>query len=659
MRTLWAAVAAVAAIALAAAPRAQRPSQASGFDPATFDRTVRPQDDLYQFVNGRWLEQAAVPDDRGSHSVSTELMEMTRLDLRAIVDEMRARGERRPGSAEQQVVDLYASMVDEAAIEARGLTPLEPMLRSIDAIDSPRLLAQVAGEMSATSTSGPFFASFGTHPRDAATSAIYLSQGGLLLDRDHYVSTEAASIAIRREYEKYLARIFTVSGRANPGGDAAAVLALEIELARAHAADAAADSSLPLSLGQMRREFAGFDWQSWARPQGIDRVGVIVVMQPEFFRTFAALVPQRPWATWRAWLAARYLTALSPFVSNTLGDARFEFFGRILAGQVQPIPRWKRAISLINATLGDTLGREYVTRHFPRSSRDRVRRIVEHIVRAYGDAIDQASWLSPAARGRARQKIAALTTYVGYPEVWRNYRGLEIRAGDLAGNIARAQQFDNVRRMAATSRTGGDWPAPPQTVNAYYVPFRNEVIIPAAMLQPPYFDAAADDAMNYGAIGAVIGHEIGHALTQEGWSAADRQAYLAPAQILLDQLNDYRFRDAPDLRLNGMMVLAETLGDLSGLSVAWRAWQRSLGGTASPVIDGLTGDQRFFLAWARIWRSRERPEYARQIVLTSRHAPAPHRANAIPGHLEAFYRAFGLRESDGLFIAPARRARLF
>ncbi len=332
----------------------------------------------------------------------------------------------------------------------------------------------------------------------------------------------------------------------------------------------------------------------------------------------------------------------------------------MLTAQTRPIPRWKRAISLVNATVGDTLGRAYVARHFPRSSRDHVRRIVDTVVRAHADAIADAAWLSASARTHARDRLRSIATYVGYPDVWRDYRGLDVRPDDLAGNLMRAWQYDNARRMAGAARTGGgDWPAPPQTVNAFYIPARNEIVIPAAMLQPPYFDPVADDAMNYGAIGAVIGHEIGHALAQEGWSAADQQAYLAQAQILLDQLNRYSFRDAPELRLNGVMVLAETLGDLSGLSVAWRAWQRSLGGRPSPVIDGLTGEQRFFLAWARIWRAVERPEYARQVVLTSRHAPPAHRANGMPGHLEAFYRAFGVRETDQLFVPPAHRARVF
>ena len=651
----------LSAVTLVVAASAQRPAQnVSGFDSSTFDPAVRPQDDLYGFVNGRWLNDTVIPDDRVSYSAAAELIEKTNADIRAIVDDFARRPERQPGSSLQQVVDMYTSMVDEGAIERQGLAPLEPMLRAIAAIDSPRALAHVAGELSATSTAGPFFATLGTHPRDARAPAVYLAQGGLLLDRDHYVSGEPVSGEIRREYLSYLARIFRLTGRADADREAAAVLALEIDIARAHAAEGAAQPAAPLSLRDMQRSFPGFDWASWARPQGIDRVGEVVVAQPSFFRAFAALVPERPMTTWRAWLAARYLTAMSPYVTNALGDARFEFFGRVLSGQTRKIPRWKRAVSLVNATVGDTVGREYVARHFPRSSRDHVRRLVETIVRAHADAIGEASWLSAGARARARERLSSITTHVGYPDVWRGYRGLDVRADDLAGNLMRAWQYDNARRMAGAARTGGgDWPAPPQTVNAFYVPGRNEIVIPAAMLQPPYFDPAADDAMNYGAIGAVIGHEIGHALAQDGWSAADQQAYVAQAQILLDQLNAYRFREAPELRLNGVMVLAETLGDLSGLSVAWRAWQRSLGGRPSPVIDELSGEQRFFLAWARIWRTLDRPEYARQILLSSRHAPSAYRANGIPGHLEAFYRAFGVRGTDGLFVPPARRARLF
>lgn len=654
-------LAAAVAAAVALAPGLRTESQAtSGFDPSTFDRSVRPQDDLYRYANGRWLDETVIPDDRVSYSAAAELIETTNEDLRAIIDDLASRGNGRSGSPVQQVVDMFTSMVDEAAIERQGLTPLQPALHAIDRIDSLQALGRVAGELSATSTAGPFFGSLGMHPRDAGVPAVYLAQGGVLLDRERYLGTTATDIDIRRAYLAYLSRIFRLTGRVRPDEDAAAVLALEIEIAKAQVPEGAARASAPMSLRDLQTRFAGFDWMSWARPQGIDRVGVIVVAQPEFFRTFAALGPTRPMTTWRAWLAARYLTAMSPYVIDALSDARFEFFGRVLSGQTQPIPRWKRAISLINATVGDTLGREYVAKHFPRSSRDRVRRIVDAIVRAHASAIADATWLSTLARGQAQARLRAITTHVGYPDVWRDYRGLEVRPDDLAGNLMRAWKYDNARRMAGTARTGGgDWPAPPQTVNAFYIPGRNEIVIPAAILQPPYFDPAADDAMNYGAIGAVIGHEIGHALTQEAWSEADQRAYLARAQLILDQLNGYRFRDAPELRLNGVMVLAETLGDLSGLSVAWRAWQRSLESRPSPVIDGLTGEQRFFLAWARIWRTTERPEYARQVVLTSRHAPAAHRANGMPGHLEAFYRAFGVRETDHLFVPPARRARIF
>ncbi len=300
-----------AVVALAAGPRPQEPARAaSGFDPSSFDRSVRPQDDLYRYVNGRWLDETVIPDDRVSYSAAAELIEKTNVDLRAIVEDLAARDSRRSDSRVQQVVDMFTSMVDEAAIERRGLTPLQPMLQAVDRIDSLQALGRVAGELSATSTAGPFFASLGTHPRDPGAPAVYLAQGGLLLDRERYLGAGAADENIRREYQTYLSRIFRLTARARPDDDAEAVLALEIEIAKAQVPEGAGRPSAPMSLRDLQGSFAGFDWMSWARPQGIDRVGVIVVAQPEFFRAFAALGPARPITTWRAWLAARYLTAM-------------------------------------------------------------------------------------------------------------------------------------------------------------------------------------------------------------------------------------------------------------------------------------------------------------------------------------------------------------
>ena len=676
MTRVGAAFVAVAAAVTVATAAAQRPSPASGFDITAFDTSVRPQDDLYRYVNGRWLDTTPIPDDRVSFSASSELTEKTNQDIRAIIDDLAALPERRQGSREQQIVDLYASMIDEAAIESRGLSPIEPELQAIEAVDSVRALADRAGRLSSTTTAGPFFATVGVDPRNPTDRLVHLSQGGLLLERDNYLGTEPRAVEIRTEYKRYLTRIFSLAGRTDPAGDAAAVLDLEIELARAHSTQPSALPA-PMSVAQMNSAFSGFDWSAWARPQGIDRVAGVVVLQPAFFRTFAALVPARPMSTWRAWLASRYLTALSPFLNQAISDARFDFFGTFLTGQRTVIARWKRGVSLVNSILGDAVGRVYVERHFPRSSRARVERIVDQVVRAFKQSVLEASWMTSSARSEAHEKLMALSTRVGYPNVWKDYRGLEIKADDLVGNIARGAVFDNARRMNRLARPDerGEWLATPQLVNAYYVPAQNEIVLPAAILQPPYFDASADDAVNFGAIGAVIGHEIGHGLDHAGrwytatgairdwWQAQDVAAYAERVQPVLDQLSraaERRSNPAQDgYRLNGIQVLAESVGDLAGLAVAHRAYRMSLGGRPGPVIDGLTGDQRFFLGWARIWRAKDRPEFRRQFSLASRYAPPDFRANATAGNISAFYEAFDVAAGDALFVAPARRARLY
>ena len=452
-------------------------------------------------------------------------------------------------------------------------------------------------------------------------------------------------------------------------------MGVETEIARAHrlASDGGDPEgpTAPLTPSQLNSAFPGFDWVAWARPQGIDRVAGVIVVQPSFFRTFAAIAPARPLATWRAWLAARYITAMAPYVSRPVSDARFEFFGRTLTGQQAQIVRWKRGVSLVNSLLGDAVGRLYVEEHFPRASRTRVERLVAQVVRAYRQSLAELDWMSPGARTAAQDKLARLTARIGYPDVWRDYRGLEIRPDDLFGNLMRAQQHANDLRMTRISRPDdrGEWVTTPQSVNAYYVPAQNEILFPAAILQPPYFDAAADDAVNYGAIGAVIGHEISHALDDTGrrydasgavrdwWKPEDEAAYRARANLLLARLDGMPAADGA--RINGVLVLNESLGDLIGLSVAHRAYRLALDGREPAVIDGLTGDQRFFLGWARLWRAKVRPEYQRQLLLASRYPPAEVRANGPLGHLDGFYTAFGVTSGDPLFIPPSQRVRVY
>jgi predicted metalloendopeptidase len=452
--------------------------------------------------------------------------------------------------------------------------------------------------------------------------------------------------------------------------DADAVLALETALARAFIQPQDRTPAV-YTLRQLADAIPGFDWEAWARPQGIDRAGAIVVLQPPFFQRFAELLHTIPLDAWRAWLAGRYITAMAPYISDRFAMARFGFFGRTLTGQQAPRPRWRRGIGLVNDVLADEIGRLYVARHFPATSRARVRVIVDHVVRAYTRAVSASAWLSAPAKREALEKLARLSSKIGYPDRWRRYRGLEIRPDDLVGNMSRAQQFANAYRMSRLRDTAGRdvWLLPPQTVNAYYSPAENEIVFPAAILQPPYFTAGADDAVNFGAIGAVIGHEIGHALDERGrrydargaardwWTQDDERAYASVTHPLVEQYGSYE--PQPGSRVDGDLTLSENASDLAGLAVAFAAYRSWLNGKPPATIDGLTGDQRFFLGWARIWRARERDEYQRQMLFSSPHAPTRYRANGPLGHLDAFYDAFGVGPGDKLYVPPDRRVRIW
>lgn len=636
---------------------------------------VRPQDDLYEHVNADWVAGTPIPADRVSHTAFTELGDKVERDILGIIEEVAARTDRRQGSNAQQIADLYRSVTDVGVIEAQGAAPMREALRRIEAIESPRALAAEAGHLSAIAAGGPFAGAVGADPEDTRRLIVQVSQGGILLpERETYFGTDARSAALRTAYESYLATLFRLIDREDPRADARAVFALETELARAHQpAGGPGAVGLPrrVTFAELAREMPGFDWEAWGRPQGMTRGGAILLAQPAFFKQFAALVPTVPLDTWKSWLTTRYLTFASAFVSDAFGNARFEFFGRLLTGQDAPRPRWKRGVGLVNGYLADAVGRLYVERHFTPESRSLVAALAARVRSAFREAIAASDWMTPAARRAALAKLDALDVRIGYPEAWRDYRGLVVKPDDLLGNVQRAQLFEHRAGMARTIARDDPrhWPVGAQTVNAVYRPAANEIVLPAGILLPPFFDPRGDDALNYGALGGVIGHELTHGFDARGrrfdstgaarawWRRADEEAFLTRAVALADQFGAY----APlnGARVDGALTLAENVADLGGLAIAFRAYKLSLNGKPSPVIDGRSGEQRVFIGWARAWRARVRDDYLRQTLLTEPHAPARYRVNGPASNLVEFYDAFGVRPGDGLYRDPSRRVRVW
>ncbi len=665
-----------AVLAFGAGPMAQRPALESGLDLTSIDTAVRPQDDLYAHVNGGWLARTHMPRDRVRFTAATALEEQVTTDLRVLIEEVSAIPNPEKGSPEQQIADLYRSLMDEAWLEALGSRPIEEDLSRIFSIDDTSGIAAEAGLLASRGTGGPFDAQLAYDPANPRIPAVSLSQSGIMLpDRDYYLVDNERYVAARAAYEQYLARIFTLVGRPRPADEAALLLALERKLAEAQWPRADSRDELKtnnhLTLDQLRQQMPGFDWRAWAKPQGIDKIRTLRLSELSFFSRFAELIQSEPLDAWKAWLAARYITASAPLLSRDFAAARFDFFGSWLTGQEEPIERWKRGVSLVNGYLGDPLGRLYVERHFPASSRARVQRIVDNVLSAYRRAVLGLDWLSTPTKDEALLKLSTLTSKVGYPERWRSFRGLEIRRDDLNGNVERAKRFETEFRTRWMSRVNsqGGWLLTPQTVNAYYSPLRHEIVFPAAMLQPPFFNARADDAVNYGAIGAVIGHEIGHSLDDQGrhfdgsgqlrdwWTPADDLEYRRRVAPLVEQANVSSPFDG--LFLNGDLTLGENFGDLGGLVIAYRAWKLSLNGRPAAVIDGYSGEQRFFLGWAQIWRGKTRDEYMPQFILSDPHAPGRFRTNLPVSNMPEFYAAFDVRPGDRLYRAPEDRVRIW
>jgi putative endopeptidase len=656
-------------------PAGAQMARPSGIDTTNFDRAVRPQDDFYRFVNGGWLRRAEIPADASSWGAFVELRERSRDALHSILEQASQSGAR-AGTDQRQVGDLYAAYMDTARVERLGLTPLHAELARIAALRTAADLPATFAHFARIGVGGPASVAAGQDPKRSSVNVLLVGQSGLgLPDRDYYLKQDAKSVATRAAYESYLTRLLGLAGTPDAAVAASKVLSLETSLARGQwdrtrNRDRNATYNM-MTPAQMAALMPSYDWAGYLRDAGLGAATEVVVRQPSYLQALDTVIAATPPAIWRDYLTARLLDSYAAELPSAFRGARFAFRGRTLSGQQEMGSAWKRAVDGTERILGEPAGRLYVARYFKPAAKARMDQLVANIRAAYRVGIDSLEWMSPATKASAQDKLAHFTVKIGYPDVPRDYTSLVIRRDDLLGDAMRAAQFnyaDMVSRLGhPVNRTR--WGMTPQTVNAYYNASNNEIVFPAAILQPPFFDVNADDAVNYGAIGAVIGHEIGHGFDDQGrksdgagnlrdwWTAADAQAFDARTKRLAAQYDAINPID--DLHINGGLTMGENIGDLSGLAQAYRAYRISLHGAEAPVIGGLTGDQRFFIGFAQIWREKDRPEALRQQLLTNPHSPGTARGFVPLANNDAFERAFDVKPGDGMYRAPADRVRIW
>ncbi len=646
-------------------------SMSSGIDLSGFDRETRPQDDFFRYVNGAWLRTTDIPADRSRWGMFDQLRDEADHNVRAILESPAPQDD----VVGARIRAYYVSYMNEARAEELGAAPLAAELARIAALDSPSAIAAYMGAAAATGVSVPMASFISIDRRNSSAYVPYLWQSGLgLPDRDYYLREEAKFAEIRAEYLRYLARLLELGGIEEPAAGAARVMTLERRLAEAQWPRVALRDPVAtynrVSPAQAGETAPGLDWAALLEAAGLPQRD-FVLGQPGYATALGAALHEVPLADWRTYLQARLLNDYAPYLSGAFVQAEFEFNSKVLRGTPEIRPRWKRAASEVNRGMGFAVGREYVARHFPPMAKQRMDELVGNLRRAMEQGIDQLEWMGPATRKEAHDKLARITVKIGYPDVWRDYGELEIDAGDLVGNVRRATGFEWRRQLARLDEPvdRGEWLMSPQTVNAYYMPPANEIVFPAAILQPPFFNVAADPAVNYGAIGAVIGHEISHGFDDKGrqydgtgilrnwWTAGDDAAFAERAARLVAQFNGYR--PLPDLAINGELTLGENIGDLSGLAIAWQAWRLSLGGAEPEPIDGYTASQRFFLGFGQIWRTKQREEALREQLLRDPHSPGEFRANGVLTNFEPFYAAFDVEEGDALWRPAADRVKIW
>ena len=647
----------------------------SGFDPADFSATTRPQDDLYQYVNGSWIERTALPEDKARYGTFDVLNDGAELAIREILDESRAAP---PGGEARKVGDLYSSFLDDERVNSLGAKPLVERLAQVEAVSTINELLSLIGRLQRRGIGGFYAVFVENDPGDPERYVTFFEQGGLSLPEESYYREEHFA-PIRDAFVIHVGRMLELAGVSDAAARASRIFELETKIASGHWDNVTSrDSEKTYNLGDWSRAcelFGDAPLETWRNGMEVP-VGAfdeVVLRQPSFTSALGALLTETNLQAWKDWLSWQVVAGDAPFLSTEFVDEHFDFYGRTLTGAESIRARWKRAVALVEGAMGEAIGKIYVERHYPPDVKARMDVLVANLVEAYRQSITDLEWMGEATRLRALEKLDAFTPKIGYPVRWRDYSTLRVDANDLIANVRAASEFEFNRNLAKIGQPvdRDEWFMTPQMVNAYYNPGFNEVVFPASILQPPFFDVQRDEAANYGGIGAVIGHEIGHGFDDQGskfdgtgrladwWEPSDRAAFEERTKALIEQYDALSPELTPELHVNGALTVGENIGDLGGLGIAWKAYLISLDGVEPPVIDGLTGAQRFFFAWVQTWRQKSKKEEVERLLALDPHSPNEFRGNQIVRNIDEFYDTFGVSENDAMWLEPAARVTIW
>jgi putative endopeptidase len=647
----------------------------SGLLLENMDSTVKPGDNFQMYVNGAWIKKTEIPADKSSYGIGRILNDRAQEDVKKIIEDAAA-ANKPAGTDEQKVGDLYASYLDMKRRDELGISPIQPEFQKIDALADYSALAEYFGYATIYGYGTPIQLWVESDLKNPTIYSLYTAQAGLgLPDREYYLSNADRFPEIRKAYVEHISRMLELAGVSNGKKLATDIMALETAIASKHITKEEARDVQKMynnyGVDSLDNTMTRFDFRRFLNGAGVTEIDRIIVTQPTFVTALNDLVPKTKMDTWKAFLKWHVINARSTELTAAMDEEHFKFFGTTLTGRTEQLPAWRRGVEVVNSNLGEVVGKVYVEKHFPAEAKERMNKLVGNLIEAYKASINELDWMGAETKMQALDKLSKFTPKIGYPDKWKDYSAVTIAKDNLVANLQSAELANHKEQIGKIGKPidKAAWQMTPQTVNAYYDPTKNEIVFPAAILQPPFFDMNAEDAVNYGAIGAVIGHEIGHGFDDQGsrfdgdgvlknwWTDKDNEEFKKRTEALVSQYNE--FKALPDLNVNGEFTLGENIGDLGGLSIALKAYKMSLGGKEGPEMDGFTATQRVFLGWGQAWLHKAREQSLRMQVNTDPHSPAKFRVNGVVRNVPEFYEAFGVQPGDSLYLAPEKRVKIW